>query len=444
MRTAAASLLALAFPAAAASQILREAAPRTFTVVPAGAPPVYLRASPSPNSVYLRWGCPEGASAYDVYVTPAGGGQVKLTPGPIPGQCVQDVQATLSLSLGLPAPSTAPTYSLGFTHSGVIPGSSYSYVVVALYPNGASGATAPVSATATLASPPAGFAAVANGRSAELRWQAVSGATGYKIFRKLAGEAGFRELWTLGAIATSSADPALLPPGQHQYYVQALNGLPSAAATVSIPLLPAPPAVNAMAFSYDVVDVRWQLPFDLRLTPRGYLVFRQREGEAGFTQLNATPIPALSYQDRGLRPGQRVSYYVKGVDAEPSAPVSVVPGVVRVVSLVGYCGKGSLDFSYSGAGGSTAVNVLRGGTPNGPWYVAAVYAAGSGVIRTMTNPLGVLQYYKVQAIYPTGTMESGLVSLAIPVEPNKDPLISSYFREVAPGISIEWQCPAVK
>ena len=142
MRTPVVALLLVALPAAAAAQVRFAAPTRNLTLIPVGAPPIGLRAGTAPTSIGLRWGCPDGASGYDVYVTPSSGVQVKLTPTPIPGQCVQDVQAGFVRGLpGAPAPSTSPTYSTGFTHSGLAPQSSYTYVVVALYPNGAQGAS---------------------------------------------------------------------------------------------------------------------------------------------------------------------------------------------------------------------------------------------------------------------------------------------------------------
>src|SRR5262245_33177273 len=93
---------------------------------------------------------------------------------------------------------------------------------------------------------PAGLTATANGRSAFLQWQAVSGATGYRVFRKLASESGFLELATGGQTTPGYSDQTTLPPGTHQYYVQAANGLPSQPAAVTIPPLPPPSAPNLM------------------------------------------------------------------------------------------------------------------------------------------------------------------------------------------------------
>jgi hypothetical protein len=83
-RTPIIALLLVALPAAAAAQARFAAPARTLTLIPTGTPPIGLRAGTSPTSIGLRWGCPDGASGYDVYATPSNGAQVKLTPTPIP------------------------------------------------------------------------------------------------------------------------------------------------------------------------------------------------------------------------------------------------------------------------------------------------------------------------------------------------------------------------
>lgn len=96
MRTPAVVLLLVALPAAATSQVVRQPFQgRGMVAVPVGAPPGGVRTGSTPGSIIVHWGCPEGASGYDVYATPADGGQVKLNPSPIPGQCVQDLQVAM-------------------------------------------------------------------------------------------------------------------------------------------------------------------------------------------------------------------------------------------------------------------------------------------------------------------------------------------------------------
>jgi fibronectin type III domain protein len=380
-----------------------------------GAPPTGVRAESAPTRIGIRWTCPAGATGFDVSVTPQGGGEVKLTSAPVLPPCIQDAQLSPAIAPGALAPtSTAPSYSLGYTHSGVTPGSTYTYVVRALYSNGASGASSPLTVTAPLAPPPASFVASASGRSATLQWKPVSGATGYKVFRKLAGQTAFQELPpALGSVATGSSDPSLLPPGQHQYYVQAVNGLPSQPASVTIPPLPAPPAFNVRAPSSNEVDLSWQLPFDLRLTPRGYHVYRQREGEAGYSQLTATPVTALSYQDLGLAPGRRVTYYVKGVDADPTPSVSVVPGTITSFCVGGSRGSSTLEFAWSGTAGASAMQLFRAEAAGGPFAPVVPYYATATMARTSQNPIGVTQYFKLAAIYGTVALESNILAVTI-------------------------------
>ena len=429
-----ATVLIFALPVAASAQILRAPATKTFTPVLAGTPPAPLTVSPSPTNMYLRWGCPPDASGYDVYATSSSGAQTKLNPTPIPGQCLQDLRLNTQLV-------NTTTYSLGYTHSGVTPGSSWTYVVVALYPNGAQGSSTPVAAVASLLPPPAGLSASVSGRNAVLQWNPVQSATGfYNVFRRLQGESAWRQLESVTVDKTSYTDGSVLPPGQHQYYVQANLGQPSPPVTVTGPLWPAP------TISLSNLNSRLSLSWLPVSEARNYLVFRQREGEPGFTQLTATPVTAGlygtltingSYDDQNPVMAQRHSYYVKAVDGEQSNVVSVVPGIPSFSQIVGNCGSGDLAFRYSGTGSGSVVQVVRGGTPTGPFYPTNVHYASPGYIGTIGNPT-ILQYYKIQATYPTGVLESIVIPIAVPDKP--PPLFTTFFREVAPGVSVEWQC----
>lgn len=216
------ALLFLALPAAAYPQVLRApGVTRTFTAIPVGASPTLLAATPSTTptstSIGLRWGCPDGASGFDVYATQGGGAQSKLTPAPIPAQCVLDIQrapvARGPLSSGSMSTSTGPTYSLGYTHAGMNPGSSWSSVVVALYPNGAQGTSTPVSVQADLLPAPGGLAAVPLAtRTAQLTWASIPQARFYEVYRKRAGEPAFTMVATPQRNETSWTDSNLRYP----------------------------------------------------------------------------------------------------------------------------------------------------------------------------------------------------------------------------------------
>ena len=394
---------------------------RTFLALPVNeaAPPTGLKAETSPTRISLRWPCLSGPTGFDVYVTPQGGAEVKLTPAPVLPACIQDLQLTSTIVGGtIGSTSTSPTYSQSFTQSGVTPGATYTYVVRALYANGASAASTPITAMANLAPAPSGFVATVSGRSAALQWQSVSGATGYRVFRKQSGQSAFQELNPGGTTATSYGDQTILAPGQHQYYVQAVNGFPSQPATVTIPPWPAPSGLIAMA-SASMVDLQWNMVLLSTLSgygprgPAGYLVFRQRQGEPGYSQVTATPLPALSWQDINPAVGLRTNYYVKGVDGDASAPVAVVPGLPEHITATPYP-TWVVDFRWDGTSDATSVRILRAGTPSGPYVDVTESDSKNNWARIRSNPRGGTQHFKILGIYARGTAESAPVAVMLP------------------------------
>lgn len=345
------ALLLLALPATLSSQILKDPAARTstgLTLIAAGTPPSSLTATPaSTSSISLRWTCPDGASGYDVWATSSTGVQSKLTATPLPPQCLQNLQVAGTLS-------SSPSYSLTYTHSGLIPASAWTYVVVALYPNGAQGASAPVSGRAGLLPPPGGFHGESRWGGAALAWNYVTWGSGYQV-------------------------------------------------------------------TYS----------------RSYQVFRQRPGEATFSPIGTTD--QTFYEDKNLILGQRYNYYVRAIESQATAPISVMVGAPSDPSIVAFCGKETLDFRWGGTESATSAKVLRAGTPGGPWYPTGDYPGNTNSFaRAQPNPVGVLQYYKVLATYPAGPAESVVIPITIPADP-KAYYNGTYTRPVG-SVTIEWQC----
>jgi hypothetical protein len=207
-----------------------------------GARPTGLRAGSTPTSIKLIWNCPQGATGYDVYATPRGGVSIKLTPTPLTLQCYQNLSLSIPNDPRLPAvPGAAAqtSYMTSFTHVGLTPTAEFAYVVRALHPNGVADSD-PFTVRA-LWPAPSGFMASLQDRSASLRWNPVTGPAGYLVFRRMEGQSGFQPMTAAPLAATSFNDNTSLPPGQHAYYVQAVNGEPSATATVLLGAWPASP-----------------------------------------------------------------------------------------------------------------------------------------------------------------------------------------------------------
>jgi hypothetical protein len=133
-----------------------------------------------------------------------------------------------------------------FTDAGLTNGTQYTYTVRAVIGTSTSAPSAPVLVTPTAPLPPhqngspltapTGVAATATtplSGQMHLTWNAVSGATGYDVFR---------DGTKIGASATTTYVPTGTPAGMHSYTIVATDGFPAEAS-------PASAAVSAGAFT---------------------------------------------------------------------------------------------------------------------------------------------------------------------------------------------------
>jgi len=211
---------------------------------PGGPPAQGIRATPSDASIYVRWNCPPGASGYEVFATPKGGTQVKVTTTPISSNCPQDLSVATPTGIKL-GTATQPIYATGFTHAPLLnPGSEFTYVVRTLYPSGGPADSDPVTARTNLFQPVAGVAAWSGSTgTVTVGWNnlyssAVSrSASSYLVSRKLQGETAFKQVGTVGPLTTFPANHTYIdvgvPPGRHEYKVQAVDGEPGGPVGVS-------------------------------------------------------------------------------------------------------------------------------------------------------------------------------------------------------------------
>ncbi|MCX6878116.1 MAG: hypothetical protein NTW21_30530 [Verrucomicrobia bacterium] len=165
-----------------------------FTFIPVDfLGPAWLTADASNTQVILNWNAVAGATGYKVYRSLADGGAYSW---------LADV-------------SDATTY----TNTGLTNGTPYYYVVTATKDSAESTYSPQASGTPPLppAAGPTGLTATASNAQVILNWDAVTGATGYKVYRSLTDGGAY--LWLADTTGARTYTDIGLTNGTFYYYV---------------------------------------------------------------------------------------------------------------------------------------------------------------------------------------------------------------------------------
>ncbi|HZN98617.1 MAG TPA: hypothetical protein VFB61_12870, partial [Gemmatimonadales bacterium] len=197
------------------------------TSAPGGPAASGLTARTTGSSIEVRWSCPPGASGFELFATPKGGTQIKLTATPINPNCPQDLSVATAASIQLGG-SAQPTYSTGFSHTGLSSAAEFTYVVRTLYPAGGPADSNPLTARTNLAPPVTGVTTQNAGNgTVYVMWPHVGLRADYLVLRRLAGETAFRQMASVPWTESIYIDKGL-PAGRHEYKVHVVNGDPGA------------------------------------------------------------------------------------------------------------------------------------------------------------------------------------------------------------------------
>jgi len=219
---------------------------------------------------------------------------------------------------------SSPVTALGFGNTGLPPNTTYWYKISAYNSNGEGPQSNYVFAT-TLAGPPAaptGLTATATSSSQiDLSWNAVSGATGYKIYQSLSVDGPYNFL-------TSSTSPAAINIGLQAnltlyYKVSSYNsngeeGPQSdyAYATTLSNVPAAPTGLTATAVSSSQIDLSWN-----EVTGAiGYRIYQSTSANGDYYLLTSSTSPAAINIE--LPANMTVYYKVTAVNSNGEGPPS--------------------------------------------------------------------------------------------------------------------------
>ncbi len=295
-------------------------------------------------------------------------------------------------------------YATTFTDTGLINGVTYVYTLKAVNGTHSSLISASVSATpfTGAVATPVGLTAVAGDAQVALTWNAVNGATGYRISRN----------GTLLATSTSASfvDLTALNGVTYSYTVAAVSGssvsTDSAAVTatpVAAIVLTAPTGLAATAGNAQV-----SLVWNSVTNATSYQIFRNGSllGTAATTSfVDLTAINGITY-----------SYAVKAVNGSSVSALStavsataVAPTIAAPVGVTATAGDAQVAISWTAVAGATSYQVLRNGV------VIAAPATNSYIDTGVVN--GTTYSYTVKAVNGTIVSVASTAASATPTAP---------------------------
>lgn len=254
-------------------------------------------------------------------------------------------------------------------------------------PTGSSNPTAPTGLTATAVS----------SSSIQLGWNAVNGATGYRVSRSGSSGGPYGLVASPGtATYTDSGRTANTP---YFYVVQAVNNSgasansPQASATTR---LATPSGVAATAVNSSQVDLSWSAVSGAN----SYKIARATSAAGPFGNIGVSS--TTTYSDTGAAPGTMYFYVVQAQSASNwsanSRPVSVTTAPAPPTNLTATPQLGpQIDLSWDASYGATEYQVYRSTTSGSGYEPVGSPTSATSFSDTGVAPL-TTYYYVVRAI----------------------------------------------
>lgn len=360
--------------------------PRNSDTTPGSIPaaPTELDADAGNGSVKLTWKASAGATSYQVFRGLTSGGQENT-------------------------PIATNIAGTTYTNTGLTNGTRYYYRLKAINNFGASGYSSQVSAVPTVVIPapttaPSNVVATPSDTKITLNWNAVSGATGYRIFRGTTS--GGQSSTPVGTVnGTSFGDAGLTNGTAYFYKVAAFNTGGQGPMSAQVSATPTT-ALTAPSVTATAGDAQITLAWPAVAGAAGYRVFR---GTTSGGQ-SSTPIATVngnSFVNTGLTNGTAYFYKVaafnNGGQGPMSAQVSATPktSLTAPSGLTATPGDTQVTLAWSAVQGATGYRVFRSTTSGGQSSTPLTTVNTPTFVNTgLTN--NTTYYYKVAAFSATG------------------------------------------
>ena len=348
------------------------------------APVVKIGNSATSGKPQLTWNAVTGAASYNVYRAAEENGSYSL---------LGNVTVT------------------NYTNTGAKAGVTYYYKVTAVNDSGESAYSNVVSGqakTVTQQKPSAPVVKIGNSASSgkpQLTWNAVSGATSYKVYRATSQNGTYSLLGTV--TATSYTNTGAKAGTTYYYKVKAVN---SAGESAYSNVVSGQTTVTTLTLGHSSASGKPMLTWKAVSGAASYKVYRATAKNGAYSVINTTK--ALTYTNTGAALG--TTYYYK-VEALNSAGKSmgfsaIVEGKVAPVLAVGYSSvSGKPQLTWKAVPGATEYQVYRS-TQQNSGYSKINTTTSTSCVNTGAKA-NTTYYYKIVAVKGTAASDfSNIVS----------------------------------
>ena len=354
----------------------------TLHCVPS-APVVKIGNSASSGKPQLTWRAMYGATSYRIYRSTSRGSGYSL--------------------LGT---TTATSY----TNTGAKAGTTYYYRVKACNDAGLSPYSNVVSGKVKSVTPKPSAPVVKIGNSATsgkpmLTWNAVSGATSYKVYRATSQNGTYSLLGTV--TATSYTNTGAKAGVTYYYKVKAVN---SAGESAYSNVVSGRATVTTLTMGHSSTSGKPMLTWKAVSGAASYRVYRATAKNGAYSVINTTK--ALTYTNVGAALGTTYYYKVEALNAAGKSMgfSAIVEGKVAPVLAVGYsCVSGKPQLTWKAVPGATEYQVYRS-TQQNSGYTKINTTTATSYVNTGAKA-NTTYYYKLVAVKGTAASDfSNIVS----------------------------------
>ncbi len=347
------------------------------------APVVRIGNSATSGKPVLTWNAVYGATSYRIYRSTSKGSGYSL--------------------LGT---TTATSY----TNTGAKAGTTYYYRVKACNDAGLSPYSNIVSGQVKTVTPKPAAPVVKIGNSASsgkpmLTWNAVSGATSYKVYRATSQKGTYSLLGTV--TATSYTNTGAKAGTTYYYKVKAVN---SAGESAFSNVVSGKTTVTTLTMGHSATSGKPQLTWKAVSGAASYRVYRATTKNGAYTVINTTK--ALTYTNVGAALGTTYYYKVEALNASGKSMgfSAVVEGKVAPVLAVGYSSvSGKPQLTWKAVPGATEYQVYRS-TQQNSGYSKINTTTATSYVNTGAKA-GTTYYYRIVAVKGTAASDfSNIVS----------------------------------